>query len=341
MFTSTLLSRLTKSTPQPLLPVSSSPSPSPSRSLYSHTPTTPLPSQTDTNATLLALARQEAHLQSHIQYLLDVQSDRLLEGLGDAAASPIEDASLHPSSQAPYTDDDASDVSPAARSRLLARNPKPPPSLRAARTGIATALADLHTLKSSTWQLVSASLTSTSEKITTITHLQSKKEKLEATIQSLSDSPLTHELSRLEAEEESLEREIREVEGRLYELKARQRVVREKVQEGRNRREARGSSWLGEMEIVDQDIGNFLREKRPATSLPLNLPGKTRGDDGVEEESRESVYDLPPQRRTLPLLSDYHIHAKRELETQQRDLDTEIEALQQGGEVWQDVTASS
>ncbi|KAL9599108.1 MAG: hypothetical protein Q9219_004066 [cf. Caloplaca sp. 3 TL-2023] len=79
MFSSTFLSRFKPSDP-PLLPLSSSPS------LATPNIDTILPSPTDASATLLALARQGAYLQSHIQYLLDVQSDRLLEGLGEAPA---------------------------------------------------------------------------------------------------------------------------------------------------------------------------------------------------------------------------------------------------------------
>ncbi|KAI4168505.1 MAG: hypothetical protein LQ348_007475, partial [Seirophora lacunosa] len=67
MFASTVLSRLTKSIPQPLLPISASASAS---TPPPYTDTLP-PSSSDASATLLALARQEAHLQSHIQYLLD------------------------------------------------------------------------------------------------------------------------------------------------------------------------------------------------------------------------------------------------------------------------------
>ncbi|KAL8714567.1 MAG: hypothetical protein Q9220_001515 [cf. Caloplaca sp. 1 TL-2023] len=342
MFTSGLLSRLTKSTPQPLLPVSSSASVSRSSSIPNPTI---LSSQTDINATLLALARQEAHLQSHIQYLLDVQSDRLLEGLGDnaAAASPAEDhtppssTNDNPHTQAPYTDT-PTDISPAALSRSKARHgssSSPPPTLHATRTAISSVLTDLHALKTQTYSLIDDALNLTSSRLSTITALQTKKARLEATIRALESSPAERELERLAAEDGELGREIQEVEGRLYELQARRRVVRQRLEEGRNRVEARGSSWRGELEIVEQESRAILEGKQQP--LVVRLPA-AKGK-GAEEEGREgeSVYDLPSKRRTMEMLAEYHVAAKSRLEAQRGGLDKEIEALEQGERVWRNV----
>ncbi|KAI4267728.1 MAG: hypothetical protein L6R38_008130, partial [Xanthoria sp. 2 TBL-2021] len=189
MFASTFLSRLTSSTPQPLLPVSATQSLPPAA--YTDIPT---PSPTDTTATLLALARQEAHLQSHIQYLLDVQSDRLLEGLGGDTTAP--------SKPRPPNPDRAHDHASTKRTRRAETTSQTPPTLQGARRQISTAISDLHALKSQNADIVAADLATALKEVKHITSLQTKKAQLESTIHELESSPSSQELDALDAEEE-------------------------------------------------------------------------------------------------------------------------------------------
>ncbi|KAI4250137.1 MAG: hypothetical protein L6R40_000309 [Gallowayella cf. fulva] len=224
MFASTFITRLTSSTPHPLLPVSSNPSlPAPNTDI----PQRPSPTST-TAHTLLALTRQEAHLQSHIQYLLNVQSDRLLEGLGgDAAPAPV----VSPS---PSSFREATPYDNGGR-----RSAKEKPSLRAARKGISDAIHGLHTLKTQTRDLVHDDFSATTISLNRVQALRVKKTKLEDTIRGLEASPDRRELEDLGKEDEVLGEKISGMEMQLEELRARQRSVRVKVQEGWNREEAR------------------------------------------------------------------------------------------------------
>ncbi|KAL8767300.1 MAG: hypothetical protein Q9209_006138 [Squamulea sp. 1 TL-2023] len=325
MFASTFLSRLTSSAPQPLLPISSTPSIPP---LFTDLPHA---SPTDTTATLLALARQEAHLQSHIQYLLDVQSDRLLEGLGgdSAAATPT------PRSSNGVHDHDR-DYDSQNRRREAG---KKKPTLQGARKQIRTAISDLHALKLQTADLVTADLSTTTEELNHITSIQSKKAKLEHTIQELEASPASKELEALARDDEDLGRKIYEVENQLFEMKARQRVVRQRLEEGRNREEARVSSFKGSLEILEREERGVLERKSPLIGKGWRggKGKKKRGSGEGDEGMGESVWDLPPKRRTLSMVGEYYESEKEALIGSLKGVETEVGALEEGGQVWDEV----
>ncbi|KAL8798524.1 MAG: hypothetical protein Q9200_007754, partial [Gallowayella weberi] len=219
MFASTFISRLTSSTSQPLLPISST------QILQPPFTDIPQPSPTDTTATLLALARQEAHLQSHIQYLLDVQSDRLLEGLGV-------DTTPAPTTQPPQTHSSNNDVQTSTKPT----RPNKTPTLQETRTHLLTAISTLLTLKQQTLTIISASLSHTTTTLSHITTLATKKTNLVTTIRDLESST---ELQHLATQERDLSAQIQAVENTLSEMRARQRGLRQQLREGRNREEAR------------------------------------------------------------------------------------------------------
>ncbi|KAL8661004.1 MAG: hypothetical protein Q9168_008419, partial [Polycauliona sp. 1 TL-2023] len=354
MFASTFLSHLKSSTSQPLLPLSSTNS---QPALYNDDPT---PSPTDTTATLLALARQEAHLQSHIQYLLDVQSDRLLEGLSsnDPPASPPSSAlsqsnantnskppldvysSHHPSSPPPST-------IPQNHTQRQTK-PQKKPSLQSTRHQLTTAIRTLHTLKLQTSSLLSTSLSTITSSQTHITSLQSRKSQLESTLQDLDSSPLNAELATLASQEEKLNKQIYELENRLYEAKVQRGEVQKKWREGRNRLDASASSWKGTLELLEKEERGVLQQRAPVVAA-VNLKGgydgqnpasaspsnRKRGE--VEEEGKESIWDLPPNRRTLPLLRDFYTQQSSHLSKKLSAVEIESKALEEGASVWEDV----
>ncbi|KAL8777805.1 MAG: hypothetical protein Q9213_007702 [Squamulea squamosa] len=325
MLASTFLSSLTSSTSQPLLPISSTPSLA--------APFTDLsqPAPSDTTATLLALARQEAHLQSHIQYLLDVQSDRLLEGLGgDSAAAP-------PKPRSPNGVNGHDHDSPNRRREAG----KEKPTLQGARKQIRTAISDLHSLKLQTADLVTADLSTTTNELNHINTIRTKKSKLESTIRELEASPASKELEALASEEEDLGRKIYEVENQLFEMKARQRVVRQRLEEGKNREEARVSSYKGSLEILGREERGVLERKPPLTGKGVR-GGKGKGNGGGDSregggEQGDSVWDLPPKRRTLSMVGEYYESEKEALRKRLEGASVESRALEEGGRVWDEV----
>lgn len=323
MFASTFLSRLTASStpPQPLLPVSATTQSLPPAAPYTDIPTTP-PSSTDTTATLLALARQETHLQSHIQYLLDVQSDRLLEGLGGDTTAP--------SKQQPPNPDRAHNHAPTKRNRTTETTPssQPAPTLQGARQQIGTAISDLHALKSQNAEIVGADLATAIRERNHVTSIQTRRTELERTIRELEASPASTELDALAAEDESLGQQIYELEDRLYAMRARQGGVRQRLREGRNRVEARVSSWRGSLEMVGKEEGEVLRRGRGIVGVGFGEEGKGKG---------EGVWDLPVARRTVGMVGEFYEGLEEGLGRRLRGVEGEVRALEVGGRVWGDV----
>ncbi|CAO1596318.1 hypothetical protein XANCAGTX0491_000169 [Xanthoria calcicola] len=327
MFASTFLSRLTaSSTPsQPLLPVSATTQSLPPAP-YNDIPTTPS-SPTDTTATLLALARQEAHLQSHIQYLLDVQSDRLLEGLGGDTLTPP-----HP----PNPDRASHNHATTKRPRTAETTPssQTAPTLQGARKQIRTAISDLHALKSQNAEIVSTDLASVIRERKHIASIQTRRTELERTIRELEASPASTELDALTAEDESLGQQIYELEDRLYAMRARQGVVRQRVREGRNRVEARVSSWRGSLEMVGKEEGEILRREPGKNVVGVGV-GVGLGEGG--KGRGEGVWDLPVPRRTVGMVGEFYEGLEEGLGRRLRGVEGEVRALEEGGRVWGDV----
>ncbi|KAI4252386.1 MAG: hypothetical protein LQ352_004322 [Teloschistes flavicans] len=315
MFASHLFSRLTSSSSNkaPLLPVSNTP-----QALYSDIIP---PSTTDVSATLLALARQEAHIQSHIQYLLDVQSERLIEGLG-GDADVRATAEVHGGQ---------------ARAKRL--------GLGGARNGIKDTMEELRSLKEDTASTLSAEVKTTQQSLRSITDLQAKKTGLETQIRSLESSPYTTAISAQERELQNLNTNIKKVEDKLYTMRARQRVLREEVEIGRNREEAKVASWKGALELLGKDERQLLSQDRPRSLASTSMMGKENrngiGDDrGSKDRSQAgSVWDLPPKRRTLEMVSEYYTQEKEELGSKLADVETEHKALEEGGKLWETVIA--
>ncbi|KAI4113687.1 MAG: hypothetical protein LQ345_005388 [Seirophora villosa] len=321
MFASTVLSRLTKSIPQPLLPISASASTPPP-----YTDTLP-PSSSDASATLLALARQEAHLQSHIQYLLDVQSDRLIEGLSDTQPP------THHSPPPKHRNNSINHASPSSSlssSPAAAAAAAAAPSLHTARHDLSASISALASLKASSASLLSASLAATTDSLSAVTSIQTRRSALRAKIAALEASPASRSLDELAREEEALGREIEEVEGRLLELKARRRVVRGRVQEGRNKEEARVSSWRRSLELLEGEEGDVLSGRGAAAS-------SLGGIRAVRGKGRDSVWDLKPERRTLEMVGEYYVSEREALLGRLEDVGKEREALEEGGRVWSEV----
>lgn len=178
-----------------------------------------------------------------------------------------------------------------------------------------------------------ADLATALQEVKHITSLQTKKGQLERTIHELESSPSSQELDALDAEEESLGRKIYELENRLFELKARRGVVRQRLREGRNRVEARVSSWRGSLEILGKEEGEVLA-RGPVVRVEGGM-GKGRGK-GKEEEG-ESVWDLPSKRRTLAMVGEFYERQSEGLRRRLEGVEVETRALEEGGRVWDDV----
>lgn len=214
---------------------------------------------------------------------------------------------------------------PAARCPSSASASNPALGLRAARRGIARAMADLAALKTQTQTLYAAELAARDATLAQVRGFESQRRGLEDAIAGIlapssppgggRDSPA----AALKAEEQALSGEIEELEGRLAGLRSRRRGVREAIQRGENRVEARVSSWRGSLRECEREVGRFLERR----------PGWVKGGEGV--------WGLPVKRRTLEMVREEVEGERKGLEGRKKGVEREREALVKGGRVWEGV----
>ena len=232
------------------------------------------------DATLLALSRQTAHLQETLQSLLDSQSNGLLAGLGRAPAPPstgrrseYASASSSPARTRHSTPASirSTSVSTERPSSIVSFEPKllyqPRPrsqpqklSLQASRRGITSALNSLAAVKSQEAELFDAQSRAKESQLRETQSLARKKQGIEDAIRNISHDPEhgNAALESLEAEEKTVIAEIRSVEDRLMELRARERRIHQAREQMSSRLGAKLSSWQNALRDVDKKIQQAL-----------------------------------------------------------------------------------
>lgn len=126
----------------------------------------------------------------------------------------------------------------------------------------------------------------------------------------------------MKAEEAGLDAEIKAVETRLYEMKARHRVLRQEIGTVENGVQARLSSYRAALGLAE-------REARGLVARPLLEEEGERGGGGV--------WALPLERRTLEMVRECYEEEGEVMKGLIEGLEREREALEEGGEVWAEV----
>ena len=121
---------------------------------------------------------------------------------------------------------------------------------------------------------------------------------------------------RLKAEKETVDVEVRGLEDRLAELRARARCLDGEIDRAQNERLSRVSSWREALRGVDAGVARFLRE----------VPASSTG-----------VGALPVGRRSLEMCREEWEGEREGLVSRQEGVRREVEALDQGVEVWEEV----
>ncbi|KAF4611374.1 hypothetical protein G7Y89_g15639 [Cudoniella acicularis] len=130
------------------------------------------------------------------------------------------------------------------------------------------------------------------------------------------------ELAELGTEERAVENEIREMEDRLAQMKARRAWLKEQIREGINRQEAKLSSYRGALREAESEVKQFL--KRP----PLYISA-VMGDE-------EGFMALPSNRRTSGMAREWWTKELSQLRTRKQEVEKERSALEDGAKMWQD-----
>lgn len=286
------------------------------------------------------LLREEEHLQRNLQALIDAQSEGLLSGVVEKASKDGDEQDI--SITGSRTPSSASlSISPndhgryhAAGSRITTPGITTPirqPTrrkigLHGARRGIARAISDLAVLKTEERRLLEEELVEKSSELSTVQALAQKRAGLEGQIRRIEEGEdMSRKISEMQQEEKVLDTEIKELETRLWEMKARHRRMVDEIQGLDNRVQSQLSSYKAALEIAEKETRAFL--KRP----PARIMGK------IGKEERSGIWGLPADRRTLDMAEEHFRDEEQALKERSKAAETERRALEEGGVVWKEV----
>ena len=274
---------------------------------------TPVP-QSDS---LLALARQESHLQTSLQNLLDAQSEGLLAGLGHA---PEETSSA--GSRTPTTDSGSRGFQRPGPIVPVRQPSKRKLGLRGARRGIGRAIMQLADLKDQEVTVLEEEVVQRGEVLSTVQKFERKSTGLQERISDIESEDTNRQVNILKEEAKVLDSEIHELETRLYEMKARQRHLLREIDGLNNSVQSKMSSYKSALALAEKDIRNFL--SRPPLGSSTSSPAT-------------GVWSLPHERRTLEMAKDHYTEEVHTLKDRLLAVEAEKNALEDGSVVWEEV----
>jgi hypothetical protein len=278
---------------------------------------------------LLPINRAAKALQRTIQSFLDAQSERLLAGLtsNNGQEDGSSTGSLTP------TPTMSSTTSPRKPTTIPIRQPSERKiSLRGARRGLSRTMHEFAALKQEEERILGKQVHEREEALNRVETFIAKREGIQAAIASISSESPTQSAGHLRAEANELDIQIRDIENRLFEMKARHRHLVEEAQQLESSVQAKLSSYNASLDLLDKEIKRFL--ERP----PIIQPGSGIERKGVDGSSHtESFYALNPKRRTLEMAKDHWREEQDDLQRRKEAIELEKTALQNGGQIWREV----
>ncbi|KAE8449481.1 hypothetical protein EG329_008089 [Mollisiaceae sp. DMI_Dod_QoI] len=285
---------------------------------------------------LLGLERKERAIQEELQELLDAQSAGLIMGFGGGGAETHDGGS------------DAGSSTPTTRSFARSGNtwrekgggivPVRQPKrkvvgLRGARRGLLRDMRALVQVKNEEIELLAEEIEKRQVVLATTDGYEKRIEENRSQLSGYSGAggddsgegegggEEAMEIAELRTEERAVENEIREMEDRLVQMKARHRWLGERIQEGINRRDARLSSYRGALREVEAEAKDFL--KRPPISVSIVMG------------SEEGFHALPASRRTLGMAKEWWSKEVTLLAAREAEVEKEKSALEEGAQMWE------
>jgi hypothetical protein len=282
---------------------------------------------------LLALERTEKAIQNDLQLLLDAQSAGLLQGFGGDAGG---DASSDAGSSTPTTRSlQRSSTRGKSGGIVPVRQPKRRAvGLRGARRGLLRDMRELIAIKQEEEGVLSSEIRRRNEVLGRVVQYEQKIEGAKNQLSEYSGLGTSiqvegerggeegREIAELRTEERAVENEIREMEDRLAQMKARKRWLGERINESVNKREARLSSYRGALREVELEVKEFL--KRPPMNASIVM-----GDE-------EGFAALPPGRRTLGMAKEWWNKEVTQLQLRRQQVEQEKSALEEGVTLWEE-----
>lgn len=269
---------------------------------------------------LIAISRQEAHLQSTLQHFLDAQSEGLLAGL---TSGQPQDGTSTTGSRTPTTAYSSLGGLGKPRTTVPVRQPaKKKIGLKGARRGIARAISDLASLKTEEAKILDGELSQRAEALSTMQRFEMKILGLKGHIDSIESEDTTRQVEDLKSEEKVLDHEIRELENKLWEMKAKHRHLLQEIEGLDNSVQSKLSSYQSALMLAEKESRKFL--ERP----PIR---------GNFITTATGLWALPVERRTLQMAREQYVEEQDILRKRLDDVETERGALEDGSGVWNEV----
>lgn len=302
-----------------------------------------------------SLARREKAIVHDVQQYLQVQEESLSGGGAELRSPSVSDAGsstptaarkLSVSSRNPHRS--VSFLEPETRSGpggeiIPVRQPRQKKlGIGGARKGITRSLAQLADLKAEEEASILAALSTRKQALGQLRKLASRHEGITEELKTLEtdeQEPLAREIEELEGEFKGVCSEIRELEERLSSLKIRRRQLEGRIADVTNRREAGLSGYKNALREVEDSMKGFL-SRPPVKPLDLEaLAENTKGETPPSSPGGVEFIHLRPERRTIDMARDWWEAEVAILEKRKVAVDTERAALEEGGEVWQEVVS--
>ncbi|KAJ4397639.1 hypothetical protein N0V93_001872 [Gnomoniopsis smithogilvyi] len=301
----------------------------------------------DRNSVWKGLARRERAIVADVQRFLQVQEESLA---GESDGASVSDGgSATPTDSVPsrYPGRSVSFLEPVTRSSpsgeiIPVRQPhKKKLGISGARKGISRSLAELANIKAEEDASLASALSTRKQALTKLRKLATRQGGIAEELHSLEtddQEPLRQELEDLDNEHKGVCTEIQDLEKRLASLKSRRRYLEGQMDDVKNRREAGLSGYKNALKEVEDTVRGFLT--RPPVK-PLDLKALTENaQDNVEplpSPGGVEFMHLRPERRTIDMAREWWESEVSILEARQAQVATERLAIEEGGEVWEEV----
>ena len=313
------------STPSPVAPGPSLSRPrpqhaSPEASLYLQ-PTPLSASIIHHSDPLLPVDRAARALQKTIQSLLDAQSNGLAAGLGAGTHDDVSSAgSLTPTPSVATPPRSATGLKTTP-----VRQPVPKKiTLRGARKGLMRSMQDFVQLKDEELRVLDSESKGRQNVLDKLHTFDEKRTALNAQVDAIKHEGTKISAEKLHKEAQQLDVEIKELEDRLFYVKAKQRHILDQASQIENSVGSKMSAYASSLEMLDREIKQFL--KRPP--LQSKLP--------AEVSMGQSIYDLKPERRTLEMAKEQWSHEQQFLDDKRAAAEQEKAALKEGALIWRE-----
>ncbi|KIW61653.1 hypothetical protein PV05_01752 [Exophiala xenobiotica] len=270
------------------------------------------------NDPFLPVERASKNLERTLQSLLDAQSEGLSAGVG---TDPTGDTSSI-DSPTPTPSITTSPRSVSGLRTIPIRQPKKKEvTLRDARRGLSRSMAEFAALKDYELTLIDREVVARNNALKQASDLGTREQMLNDEVQKIQKQGTAEGLCN---EVQRVEKEIKDLETVLFELKNRHRQLLNQVRELESSKDSKLSSYSEALTLNENKIKHFLRQ------LPVSQSLRVGADRGM--------YDLKPERRTLQMAQEQWTGELEMLHSRKAEAENERTALEEGGKLWREVT---